>query len=382
MQSFENEPFSTPTTISETMNQQDVIDWFHNTGLLQERTITAINIIPLRKVAALITLDDGQAFFMKQMFSPQILTRASAIYGFTPLTDMSSREAELLQYVFNHDEMSACRSSITLLHHIDHEKNIIVTEGLIEYQTLQEYCQFYPPTEQRIQQRIAVQLAQFHQLSQSNACQQEHRLYLHPPIPTYGHITPRVFANAVGRDYPRYLQSVQSVNDALRMLKQTWQPTCLIHGDFKCDNILLRQENNTGLTIKFIDWELSGWGDPLWDLGSLIGHYLLYWVLSISIDSPTTLASWIEHAHIPFHQFQNAASTLVQEYFLATSSLQIEISLISITQYIGLFLIHRAQVILETVGSMDSHVYCCLFIGKNLLQRPASMRKILFAETF
>lgn len=380
MQSFENIPFPMTTT-SETMSQQDVIDWFRNTGLLQQRTITTISMIPLRKVAALITLDDGQAFFIKQMFSTQVLTQASAVYGFTPLTDMSSREAELLQYVFDHDEMRACRSSITTLHHIDHEKNIIVTEGLKEYQTLQDYCLFSPPGERLIQQKIAVQLAQFHQLSMLSSCRQEQRLYLRPPIPTYGHITPRVFANAIGRDYPRYLQIVQSVNDALRMLKQTWQPICLIHGDFKCDNILIRRESADDQTIKFIDWELSGWGDPLWDLGSLIGHYLLYWVMSISIDSPTTLASWIEHAHIPFHQFQDAASALVQEYFLATPSLRIEISLMSITQYIGLFLIHRAQAILETVGSMNSHVYCCLFIGKNLLQQPASMRNMLFAGT-
>lgn len=50
------------------------------------------------------------------------------------------------------------------------------------------------------------------------------------------------------------------------------RPT-LVHGDFKLDNVML-DANDIGRTVAVFDWEMSSVGDPLVDLGILLG----YWV--------------------------------------------------------------------------------------------------------
>jgi aminoglycoside phosphotransferase (APT) family kinase protein len=40
----------------------------------------------------------------------------------------------------------------------------------------------------------------------------------------------------------------------------------LVHGDYFSANILSVRDG-----LKIIDWETFGWGDPMWDLGFLIG---------------------------------------------------------------------------------------------------------------
>lgn len=53
----------------------------------------------------------------------------------------------------------------------------------------------------------------------------------------------------------------------LREARAQWNRTCLIHGDAKLDNVIIPRDRNKGVVL--VDWELSGLGDPLWDLAAL-----------------------------------------------------------------------------------------------------------------
>ncbi len=55
---------------------------------------------------------------------------------------------------------------------------------------------------------------------------------------------------------------------AIREARHSWQPSSFIHGDAKLDNVLLADDDTGGFV--FVDWELSGCGDPLWDLAGLL----------------------------------------------------------------------------------------------------------------
>jgi hypothetical protein len=57
---------------------------------------------------------------------------------------------------------------------------------------------------------------------------------------------------------------------ALARLRADWRPARIIHGDSKAANILILPDD----TLRLIDWEIAGKGDPLWDLGGLV-HSLL-----------------------------------------------------------------------------------------------------------
>jgi aminoglycoside phosphotransferase (APT) family kinase protein len=57
-----------------------------------------------------------------------------------------------------------------------------------------------------------------------------------------------------------------------RLPKDPERPT-LVHGDYKLDNVML-DAGNVGRVVGVFDWEMSAVGDPLVDLGILLG----YWV--------------------------------------------------------------------------------------------------------
>lgn len=54
--------------------------------------------------------------------------------------------------------------------------------------------------------------------------------------------------------------------DALTRCGETLSPSCLVHADLKWDNVAV----GPGPQILLFDWELSGRGDPAWDLGSAL----------------------------------------------------------------------------------------------------------------
>lgn len=52
---------------------------------------------------------------------------------------------------------------------------------------------------------------------------------------------------------------------------------CLLHGDLRQANLVRVGKARTTITV-FLDWELSLWGDPARDLGSLMCDYVLGWL--------------------------------------------------------------------------------------------------------
>jgi len=60
----------------------------------------------------------------------------------------------------------------------------------------------------------------------------------------------------------------------LRSTRAGWRDRCLIHGDLRRENWIAARDGR-GVTLKIIDWELSGSGDPAWDLGGILAEAAL-----------------------------------------------------------------------------------------------------------
>ena len=60
--------------------------------------------------------------------------------------------------------------------------------------------------------------------------------------------------------------------DMLRATAASFSPSCLIHGDVKWDNMII--DDGPPPKVLLFDWELSGRGDPAWDLGSALADTL------------------------------------------------------------------------------------------------------------
>lgn len=55
---------------------------------------------------------------------------------------------------------------------------------------------------------------------------------------------------------------------ALWEARTRWRPLCLVHGDLKHDNVLVRTDTAQN-RIVLLDWEMARVGDPAWDLAGL-----------------------------------------------------------------------------------------------------------------
>ena len=53
-----------------------------------------------------------------------------------------------------------------------------------------------------------------------------------------------------------------------------WRPSCLVHGDLKWDNCLV-DATASATSVRVIDWELAGRGDPAWDLACAIADAVM-----------------------------------------------------------------------------------------------------------
>lgn len=63
--------------------------------------------------------------------------------------------------------------------------------------------------------------------------------------------------------------------ESLREGAEVYQPSCLIHGDIRPDNWVVRRDK-VPLTLNVFDWEMSGFGDPAWDIGSACAESIIH----------------------------------------------------------------------------------------------------------
>jgi aminoglycoside phosphotransferase (APT) family kinase protein len=81
----------------------------------------------------------------------------------------------------------------------------------------------------------------------------------------------------------RVIQALDDLCAALDALAASSRDEAVIHGDIRWDNLLAFRPRTAKRwrSVQFIDWELSGPGDPAVDLGAFLGEYLRGWAQSV-----------------------------------------------------------------------------------------------------
>ncbi len=126
------------------------------------------------------------------------------------------------------------------------------------------------------------------------------KLWSAPVGPDEGHsldllggfqMTQRLLAHVLQGDEARRL--LEQVTDVLAPFSEAWRPSALAHNDFYDDQVLLTPEGRLAL----VDFEETGPGDPLLDVGNMLAH--LRWMARFDI-SPEACDSYR-------HRFRAAA---------------------------------------------------------------------------
>ncbi|MBD2774751.1 aminoglycoside phosphotransferase family protein [Iningainema tapete] len=279
-----------------------------------------------------------------------------------------------------------------LVVHYDPENSIIVRNYLNEYIELASFYQNnqYP---EAIAIAIGTTLGVLHRATFNR---QEYRNFMATPPEgqfRYQYYNPAQGIESIGPEifgtvpidalkfYVLY-QRYESLEAAIAELAGEFAPCCLTHNDLKFNNILVhsRWKQLDNCLIRLIDWEACSWGDPAFDLGTIVASYLENWLRSLVVDSSISLEESLELAATPLDLLQPSILSLVRAYLNAFPLILAERHdfMVRVIQFAGLILINQVQEMIQNRKYFDNASVYTVQVAKNLLTLPQESMLTVF----
>lgn len=272
-----------------------------------------------------------------------------------------------------------------LVAHFDEENSIIIRNYLTEYIELASFYQnklYFP---EAIAVAIGTTLGMLHRATfnrqeyrnfMATAPQGQFRYQFYNPVQGIGSIGPEIFGKIPTDALKFYVlyQYYESLEAAIAELANEWHPCCLTHNDLKFNNILVhsRWDQLDNCLVRLIDWEACAWGDPAFDLGTLVANYLGIWLHSLIVDPIIELEESLQLAVTPLEVLQPSMLALIRAYLNAYPMI-VEYHrdfILRVIRFAGLVLIHQTQEMIQYRKYFDNAGICQLQVAKTLLTRP------------
>ncbi|MEO1428126.1 MAG: aminoglycoside phosphotransferase family protein [Cyanobacteria bacterium J06633_8] len=283
-----------------------------------------------------------------------------------------------------------------LVVHYDEENSILVRNYLGEYQGLASYYRhnlYFPP---ELANSIGDTLASLHRATFKRQKCRDHmatapagqiRYQYFNPAQGVDFLEPSIFGkvSSSGLSFYSSYQSSDFLESAIADLASTWDPCCLTHNDLKLENVLVhsRWQHLDNVDVKMIDWESCGWGDPAYDLGTLLAGYLKIWLESLVVDSTLELEESLELAAIGLEILQPSMLALTESYLKAFPMiLDYRKDFIqSVIKYAGLGLINQIQDKINNQQNLHQTSLIALNFAKNILTRTPEYVVDIFGKS-
>jgi thiamine kinase-like enzyme len=346
----------------------------------------------------------GEGDLVRYLLRQQLVTSKCIVQGDLRIVDVSRRNHNLAvltgkqSYLLKQARNSACSDSIAneaalytffnseskpphglrpylpQFFGYDHEEHAVFLEFITNARTLREHYHRCGRFSSRLADLIGDALSSLHRISYRSGidktnifCHRKPWIFaIHQPTVqrlrnmTEGHI-----------HIVKILQQHPEYGVLLEQLCAEWEAKSLIHFDLKCDNCLVVvSPRNT--TLKIIDWELAGWGDPSWDVGSIFADYLSYWLFSIPVTAETQADQFLQFARYPLEKLQPAIRAFWRSYVLG---MQIDVIasnqlLLRAMRYSAARLIQTCYEQMEAASQLAASTVCALQLSINILNRP------------
>ncbi|OUC15240.1 MAG: hypothetical protein B0A82_07765 [Alkalinema sp. CACIAM 70d] len=322
-------------------------------------------------------------------------------------------EVVLSQLFQSYPSLEIVRSLVPEILHFDAENSILVLPYFKHHQDLNQFykqSQYFPP---HIAAAVAKALATVHQITLD---QQDYRDFLRhhsqfamdqpikQGIDRWGKLDPEALGTMT-QDAIKFFMLYQryaSLEEAITSVQHAFTPCCLTHNDLKLDNLLLNLEclqdsceqpvlplssaersSRQDPVIRLIDWEQWSWGDPAFDVGTLLASYLRIWLNSIPINTVMNMDTALGFAVYPLEVLQPSMVLLIQTYCQQFPEILQKFPdfLVRVMQFMGLALIQRIETNLRYFLPFDNTKICMLQVAKTLLCRPEESIAIIFGTT-
>ena len=266
----------------------------------------------------------------------------------------------------------------------DPERSVIISQFLKDYQNLKFiYAKNPYECSLAIPAAIGKVIATIHQstwnrMDYRDFLIQEFGGELQTSFIKIGRLTPEIFADtpADGIKFHILYQRYESLEQAIDNLISRSRSSCLIHGDFKLNNILL---DPAASVVRPIDWERGTWGDPALDLGSLIASYLLLWLNSLVVQRTMKIEETLQLATIPLDAIRPSISAFISGYirqFPEIIDLDPDFAA-KIIQFAGVSLIIQVLANIQYQKVFTNSGIAILQVAKSLLCRPIESMSIV-----
>jgi aminoglycoside phosphotransferase (APT) family kinase protein len=263
---------------------------------------------------AVTDADGAQSFFVKQLRAQdpesfEMLRREARVYE---LASLDADFAALLEVVPPFFGFDAAAQTTVL--------------GAVKGESLMQLQQRLGRFPLEFGERLGRVLATVHLRVGRNAA-------ANPPRGVFNLGAPGIFTAHRGGPLVRWLgpgqmQLVEQVRDnkslacVLDELAATWQRDTFIHGDIKFENCVVaadaneRDESDSGACpdIKLVDWELADFGEPAWDLGSLVQSYLSLRMLDATTTPRGSLREQLRTSSTHFAGMRRAVAAFWRAY--------------------------------------------------------------------
>ncbi|MFM7365276.1 MAG: phosphotransferase family protein [Cuspidothrix sp.] len=267
----------------------------------------------------------------------------------------------------------------------DQENSILVRSYLSEYAELGKFYQHRSIFPTEIASAIGTTLAGLHRATfnkreyrdfMSTAPAGQIRYNFYNPAQGLPSINPEIFGTipTEALEFYRLYQRCESLDSAIADLAYDWKPSCLTHNDLHLSNILVhsRWEQLDNCLVRVIDWEACTWGDPAFDLGTLLASYLKIWLSSLIVDPTLELEESLNLAMIPLEVLQPSILALTRAYLGTFPRILASHPdfIVRVVKFAGLALIQQIQNQTQCQKHFDNSSLCMFKVANNLLTIP------------
>ncbi len=273
----------------------------------------------------------------------------------------------------------------------DRNNSAIIFKFLVDYQDLSLLYNSEPERwSLEIPRAIGSTIATIHHLTFDRQDYRDFLLehldgHLTRSLVKIGRLSPEIFGaiTSDGIKFYTLYQRYASLETAIDRLIATTQSRCLIHNDFKLNNILLHQdweERGDREIVRPIDWERGTWGDPAIDLGNFIASYLQIWLSNLVVNKTMRIEESLELAVIPLDAIRPSISALVNGYLAQFPEiLGFDPHFLSkVVQCAGFSLIQQIEAIIQYEKNLSNRGICTLQVAKSLLCNPDESMSVIF----
>ena len=178
--------------------------------------------------------------------------------------------------------------------------------------------------------------------------------------------------SAAGLELIRMVHAAPGFPQSLERLRAKWRSETLVHGDVKWDNCLVHTAEGGAEELRLIDWESAGLGDPCWDIGSALSHYLSFWLFSIPVTGAVAPERLPELASYPLDSMKPALSACWTAYVdeRALGTREASEDLLHAVEMAGARLVQTAFEAAQMMQQLTSSLVLHLQLALNILQRP------------